>query len=167
MGISLIESTAFDRGRIFSNDVLIVYRRVPLLFFVMHFALISLASYRWMFVDFGTGINLAFTTSDARPGGYEPDLTRVYVVWIIVLSLRGCFTVGLISTETKSQLTAALSLIFKFQKKTLLKQLCTDPFFYSIVESCHLRTVNAREEGRFLASENDLSMTNTLLMWQD
>jgi uncharacterized membrane protein len=85
IGISLIVSTVFGKGKSFVNDILVVFGRVPFFFFIVHFALISLTSYLWTIVDFGTGINLAFTAPDARPAEYEPNLARVYVVWIMVL----------------------------------------------------------------------------------
>jgi uncharacterized membrane protein len=84
LGIVLILLTLF-RKKSRLTSFLSVYGKVPFFFFVLHFALLSLASYLWTLVAFGEGVNLAFTNFDQLPEQYEPSLLRVYFVWFLVI----------------------------------------------------------------------------------
>lgn len=85
IGIGMLLISFLPNNRTRFSEVLMTYGRVPFFFFIMHFALISLASYLWTWVEFGTGFNLAFSTPDTRPSTYEPNFARVYIVWLLVI----------------------------------------------------------------------------------
>jgi uncharacterized membrane protein len=85
LGIALLLLPIFKNPDSRINRVIGVYGKVPFFFFVLHFALISLTSYLWTWIDFGTGINLALSNADARPAEYVPNLARVYLVWFLIL----------------------------------------------------------------------------------
>jgi uncharacterized membrane protein len=64
-----------------------VYGRVPLFYFVLHFALISGGAYVWTRLAFGQAINLSFAAVKDWPAAYQPNLLRVFVVWAVVVGL--------------------------------------------------------------------------------
>ena len=63
------------------------YGRVPLFYFVLHFALVSGGAYVWTRLAFGRAINLAFAEVKDWPAGYEPSLLRLAAVWLAVVLL--------------------------------------------------------------------------------
>jgi uncharacterized membrane protein len=65
----------------------VVYGRVPLFFFVLHLAVISVSSCLWTKLSFGKATNLSFTPAKDWPAGYEPNLCRAYLVWILLIGL--------------------------------------------------------------------------------
>lgn len=86
LGIVLILLTVFKRENRLTR-FLSVYGKVPFFFFVLHFGLLSLASYLWTLLAFGEGVNLAFSNFDQLPEQYEPSLLRVYLVWSLVIAI--------------------------------------------------------------------------------
>lgn len=63
----------------------ITYGRVPFFYFIVHLAIISLASYVWTYIAFGKSVNLSFEDPKNWPAGYEPNLWRAYVVWLLLI----------------------------------------------------------------------------------
>ncbi|RRB04604.1 DUF1624 domain-containing protein [Larkinella rosea] len=63
------------------------YGRVPFFYFIVHLAVISLASYVWTYVAFGRGINLSFTNPNEWPTDYNPNLGRAYGVWLLLVGV--------------------------------------------------------------------------------
>ncbi|GAB3571381.1 DUF1624 domain-containing protein [Hymenobacter daeguensis] len=64
------------------------FGKVPLFYFLLHFALISAGTFIWTWVAFGKPFNLAFPPSGvALPAGYQPSLLRAYAVWLAVVLL--------------------------------------------------------------------------------
>ncbi len=84
-GITMLILSAIRREDSRINQIFLVYGRVPFFFYILHFGLVSLASWLWTLIQFGEGINIAFTPAAARPSAYEPGLLRVYIVWMIIL----------------------------------------------------------------------------------
>jgi uncharacterized membrane protein len=65
-----------------------VFGKVPLFYYVLHFALISAGTLVWTWVAFGKPFNLAFSPPRAsQPAAYQPSLLRAYAVWIGVVLL--------------------------------------------------------------------------------
>lgn len=65
-----------------------VFGKVPLFYFLAHFALVSGGAFVWTWVAFGKPFNLSFPPSGvATPAGYQPSLLRAYVVWGMVVLL--------------------------------------------------------------------------------
>lgn len=67
------------------KQFLATYGRVPFFFFIVHLAVISLASYAWTYFLYGKGINLSFTAPEQWPADYQPSLWRTYFVWILLI----------------------------------------------------------------------------------
>jgi uncharacterized membrane protein len=63
----------------------ITYGRVPFFYFIVHLAIISLAAYVWTYISFGKSVNLSFENPKNWPTGYEPNLWRVYFVWLLLI----------------------------------------------------------------------------------
>ena len=69
------------------KQVFITYGRVPLFFFIVHLAVISLASYIWTYLSFGKSINLSFLPAKDWPTDYAPSLWRTYFIWLLLISV--------------------------------------------------------------------------------
>lgn len=61
------------------------YGRVPLFFFILHLAVISLTAYLWTYFSFGEPVNLSFTSAKDWPVEYQPNLARAYILWILLI----------------------------------------------------------------------------------
>lgn len=92
--LALTLGVCFLLLRLFNDNIpttlrrwLSVYGQVPFFFFVLHFAVISVSSLVWTGLQFGQFSNLAFSSPADLPAGYQPSLTRVYVVWVLLLAL--------------------------------------------------------------------------------
>ncbi|MBO2007814.1 DUF1624 domain-containing protein [Hymenobacter negativus] len=65
-----------------------VFGKVPMFYYVVHFALISFSTLVWTWVAFGKPFNLAFAPPGAsQPAAYQPSLLRAYAVWVVVVLL--------------------------------------------------------------------------------
>jgi uncharacterized membrane protein len=63
-----------------------VFGKVPLFYYIMHFALLSIGSLVWTWAAFGQPYNLAFPAAGVpQPAAYQPSLLRAYVVWAAVV----------------------------------------------------------------------------------
>jgi len=60
---------------------------VPFFFFLLHLILISGGAFFWTLVRYNKATNFAFSSVADWPQGYEPSLTRAYVVWIVLIIL--------------------------------------------------------------------------------
>jgi uncharacterized membrane protein len=69
------------------KKILMVYGRVPLFYFIVHLAIISLTSFVWTYLAFGKGVNLSFTSPRDWPVEYQPSLLRAYLVWLLLVVL--------------------------------------------------------------------------------
>jgi uncharacterized membrane protein len=85
LGIALILLSFLEKLSSVGGRVLKTFGQVPFFFFILHFLIISVSSAIWSAVDYGKYVNFGFSSPAEWPSGYEPSLTRVYVVWIIVL----------------------------------------------------------------------------------
>ncbi|MGC4037279.1 MAG: heparan-alpha-glucosaminide N-acetyltransferase domain-containing protein [Chitinophagaceae bacterium] len=85
LGISCLLLVLVDKFSAGIKKVLLTYGRVAFFFFILHLAIISLASYIWTYMTFGKPINLSFMSIKDWPAGYQPSLLRTYIIWIIVL----------------------------------------------------------------------------------
>jgi len=92
------------------QNFLVVYGRVPLFFFVLHLALISLGAYIWTWVSFGQPVNLSFTPAKDWPQGYEPNLCRAYAVWLLLIAVFyfPCRWYGQYKAKSRSRLMSYL-----------------------------------------------------------
>ena len=88
----------------------VVYGRVPLFFFVLHLAVISLGAYIWTWVSFGQPVNLSFTPAKDWPRGYEPNLWRAYAVWLLLIAVFyfPCRWYGQYKAKSRSRLMSYL-----------------------------------------------------------
>lgn len=68
------------------KKILIPYGRVPFFYFIVHLALISVASYAWTYLAFGVGVNLSFVSPTDWPAEYQPSLLRTYFVWLLLVA---------------------------------------------------------------------------------
>jgi uncharacterized membrane protein len=65
-----------------------VFGKVPLFYYLVHFALISFGTFVWTWAAFGKPYNLAFSPPGVpQPAAYQPSLLRAYVVWAVVVLL--------------------------------------------------------------------------------
>lgn len=67
------------------QKIAMTYGRVPLFFFVVHLAIISLTAYLWTYLSFGHAVNLSFENAKNWPAEYHPNLLRAYLVWILLI----------------------------------------------------------------------------------
>lgn len=72
------------RGRL--ADIVIVFGRVPFVFYVLHIPFIHALSSVWTKIKFDVW-DVAFFNPAAWPSGYAPSLPRVYLVWAAVVIL--------------------------------------------------------------------------------
>ncbi|MDZ7646759.1 MAG: hypothetical protein U5K54_05990 [Cytophagales bacterium] len=86
LGIACLLLAYADRLSAGVKKILLPYGRVPFFYFVVHLALISVASLVWTYFAFGTGINLSVTPPTAWPADYQPSLLRTYFVWVLVVA---------------------------------------------------------------------------------
>jgi uncharacterized membrane protein len=88
LGVALVLLAGAERPLGWLGRVLATYGRVPLFYYLLHFALISGGSYVWTWVAFGQPYNLAFASSAQDfPVAYHPSLWRAYAVWAAVVLL--------------------------------------------------------------------------------
>jgi uncharacterized membrane protein len=85
IGITCILLAMADRIPVRAKYFLNTYGRVPLFYFVVHLAIISVASYVWTYFAFGKGVNLSFVSAKDWPAAYHPSLLRVYFVWLLLI----------------------------------------------------------------------------------
>ena len=85
LGIACVLLAYAERIPARGKEILITYGRVPLFYFVVHLAIISLTSLLWTYFSFGKGVNLSFTSAKDWPSEYYPSLLRTYFVWLLVI----------------------------------------------------------------------------------
>lgn len=67
------------------QNILLVFGRVPMFFYLIHVPIINAASHVWTWWQFGEARNMMF--GRGLPEGYEPSLLRAYLVWITLCTL--------------------------------------------------------------------------------
>ena len=84
-GIGLLLLVAFTRLR--ENKVLLLFGRNPLLFYVIHIALIHFLGNVYFDLRYGGGPNFSNEAAAIWPAAYVPSLAVVYSAWIAILAL--------------------------------------------------------------------------------
>ena len=85
LGIACVLLAYAERIPARGKEILITYGRVPLFYFVVHLAIISLTSLLWTYFSFGKRVNLSFMSPKDWPSEYYPSLLRTYFVWLLVI----------------------------------------------------------------------------------
>ncbi|MES2894010.1 MAG: heparan-alpha-glucosaminide N-acetyltransferase domain-containing protein [Bacteroidota bacterium] len=85
LGIASFLLVAADHLSTGVKRICSTYGRVPFFFFILHLAVISLASYAWTYIAFGESVNLSFVSAKEWPTDYQPSLWRTYIVWMLLL----------------------------------------------------------------------------------
>jgi surface polysaccharide O-acyltransferase-like enzyme len=83
-GIGLLLLVLFARLR--ENKVLMLFGRNPLLFYVIHIALIHFLGNLYFEIRYGGEPDFS-NGQPALPGGYEPSLAVVYGAWVAMVAL--------------------------------------------------------------------------------
>jgi uncharacterized membrane protein len=83
-GIGLLLLVLFTRLR--ENKVLMLFGRNPLVFYVIHIALIHFLGNLYFALRFGGGPDFSKQVP-VMPGGYEPSLAVVYGAWLAMIAL--------------------------------------------------------------------------------
>ncbi len=86
LGPALLLLPSLERWRGRAAEVLVIFGRVPFLFYVLHIALIHIGSLIWNKLTLGRW-QFHYLNSQPWPEGYEPQLWPTYLVWLIVVSL--------------------------------------------------------------------------------
>ncbi len=89
LGPALIGLAVLDRGPSRVGSPLVVFGRVPLFYYVLHFALIHTAAVVFAYARYGEASWLFQNPNvpNSRPADYGYDLAVVYLVWINVVLL--------------------------------------------------------------------------------
>jgi len=74
-----------DRLRGGLRQVLLVYGRVPLFFYLLHILLLHGVAALWSYFRYGKALNLMFDKPETWPAAYAPNLGRMYAVWLTTL----------------------------------------------------------------------------------
>ena len=85
LGITCILLAYAERISSRAKEVLIIYGRVPLFYFITHLAIISVTSLLWTYFAYGRAVNLSFESAKDWPAEYHPSLLRTYIVWALVV----------------------------------------------------------------------------------
>lgn len=85
LGLCLLMLALAQRYRFAGADVLAVFGRVPLFFYLLHIPLINLSAQLWTALQYGEAVNLLTADTQHWPPGYEPALWRAYAVWAVFL----------------------------------------------------------------------------------
>lgn len=85
LGLALLLLSRIDTLRGGLRNVLLVYGRVPLFFYVGHILLQHGAAALWTYLQYGKVMNLMFDKPDTWPAAYAPNLLRLYAVWFVAL----------------------------------------------------------------------------------
>lgn len=85
LGLCLLMLALAQRYKFPGADLLAVFGKVPLFFYVLHIPLINLSSQIWTSVSYGKAVNMLKAGSNEWPIGYQPALWRVYLVWAVLL----------------------------------------------------------------------------------
>ena len=85
LGLALLLLSRIDSLRGGLRNVLLVYGRVPLFFYVGHIFLLHGAAALWTYLQYGRVMNLMFDKPDTWPAAYAPNLMRLYTVWFVAL----------------------------------------------------------------------------------
>lgn len=88
LGVALLVLSVAEELPARLRGWLSVFGKVPLFYYVLHFALISAGTFVWTWLAFGKPFNLAFAPPGvAQPAAYQPSLLRAYAVWVAVVLL--------------------------------------------------------------------------------
>ena len=85
LGIALLLLSRIDNLRGGLRQVLLVYGRVPLFFYVVHIFFLHALAALWTYFQYGKALNLMFDKPQTWPAAYAPNLVRVYGIWLITL----------------------------------------------------------------------------------
>jgi len=85
LGLALLLLSRIDNLRGSLRNVLLVYGRVPLFFYVGHILLLHGTAALWTYLQYGKVMNLMFDKPDAWPAAYSPNMGRLYAVWLVAL----------------------------------------------------------------------------------
>ncbi len=84
-GIGLLLLVLFARIR--ENRILMLFGRDPLLFYVIHIALIHFLGNAYFEIVYGAGVESNNGIVVSAPPGYVPSLAVIYAAWIVILAL--------------------------------------------------------------------------------
>ncbi len=88
LGPALLALAVFERARGRAAQVLVVFGRVPLFYYVLHILLLHTLAVAFSAVTFGdTGWLFGGLPIIARPEGYGLGLPGVYLAWLLVVAL--------------------------------------------------------------------------------
>lgn len=87
LGLCLLMLALAQRYKFPGANLLAVFGKVPLFFYLLHIPLINLSSQIWTFISYGKAVNMLKASSEEWPVGYQPALWRVYLVWAVLLSV--------------------------------------------------------------------------------
>lgn len=85
LGLCLLLLSCAERYQLIGSDVLAVFGRVPLFFYLLHIPLINLSAQLWTALSYGHAVNMLTTGPEGWAPGYEPALWRAYLVWAAFL----------------------------------------------------------------------------------
>lgn len=85
LGIACILLSQMEKIPAKAKEILVTYGRVPLFYFILHLAIISVTSFLWTRFTFGKGVNLSFIPAKDWPVEYHPSLLRVYFLWVLLI----------------------------------------------------------------------------------
>ena len=111
LGPVLLLLAAFDGISLSKRNPLLVFGKVPLFFFVVHFFLIHLLTIPIAAVRYGSWTFLLRPMpslggrAEDYPSAYGYPLWAVYVVWLVVLALMypACAYIGRLKAEKRSR----------------------------------------------------------------
>jgi len=85
LGLAFLVLSQIDRLRGGLRQVLLVYGRVPLFFYLLHILLLHGVAALWSYFRYGKALNLMFDKPETWPAAYAPNLGRMYAVWLTTL----------------------------------------------------------------------------------
>ena len=85
LGGACLLLTLFEQVQNRIINFFLVFGKVPLFFYLLHIPLINASAMLWMSFNFGHPVNLFFSSPELWPTGYEPNLLRVYLVWVALI----------------------------------------------------------------------------------
>lgn len=87
-GITLVLLCLFERGRSWLMEVLSVYGKVPMFYYILHLVFIRIALFVMVFAQGYSMNDLSFAPFQfGRAPGSGINLTGVYVVWLVIVVL--------------------------------------------------------------------------------
>ncbi|WP_444901171.1 DUF1624 domain-containing protein [Microbulbifer sp. SSSA007] len=65
-------------------NIFLMFGQASLFFYLLHVPIINLAAHLWTYLEFGVATNF-FNGTKVWPEGYEPNLARTYLFWIVLI----------------------------------------------------------------------------------